>query len=238
MNALLLLMGGSGERFGAGRPKQFIEASFEGETRPLFEITALKLLRALPIDIAIFVSPKNTTGSAFVNPVIEKLKAQFPERKMKYAAAGATRFTSFLMGLSAAEKFRGIERLLVHDANRPYLGDFFLQRVSRHLGYLSADMPAFVPVAPIVDSIVRLDGRNVVSYESRHELRRVQTPQLLHYPTFIAAQSAALGRGQMALDFTDEGSVCLSLGLPVGSFEGDTENLKITFPEDLKPDKL
>jgi 2-C-methyl-D-erythritol 4-phosphate cytidylyltransferase len=238
MNVLLLLMGGSGQRFGAAKPKQFIEAEFEGELRPLFEITARKLLRALPIDIAIFVSPKNTAGRAVLKPVLEKLQADFPGRKFRYAAAGATRFTSFLMGLSAAEKFKGIERLLVHDANRPYLAEDFLQRVSSHLGYLSADMPAFIPVAPVVDSIVRLDGKNVVNYENRQELRRVQTPQLLHYPTFVAAQSAALRRGQMALDFTDEGSVCLSLGLRVGSFEGDTGNLKITFPEDLRPDKL
>ena len=238
MNALLLLMGGSGQRFGAATPKQFIEAHFEGESRPIFEITARKLLRALPLDIIVFVSPKNTAGSAVVNPVIDKLKEDFPGRKLKYAAAGATRFGSFLSGLSAAEKFTGIERMLVHDANRPYLSANFLQRVSSHLGYLSADTPAFIPVAPVVDSIVRLDGKNIVNYENRQELRRVQTPQLLHYPTFIAAQSAALGRGQMELDFTDEGSVCLSLGLRVGSFEGDTENLKITFPEDLKPDKL
>jgi 2-C-methyl-D-erythritol 4-phosphate cytidylyltransferase len=238
MNALLLLMGGSGQRFGAAKPKQFIEALYEGEYRPIFEITARKLLRALPLDVIIFVSPKNTAGSAVVNPVIEKLKADFPGRKMKYAAAGATRFGSFLSGLSAAEKFKSIERLLVHDANRPYLSDSFLQRVSSHLGYLSADMPAFIPVAPVVDSIVRLDGKNIVSYENRQELGRVQTPQLLHYPTFIAAQTKALGRGQLELDFTDEGSVCLSLGLSVGSFEGETGNIKITFPEDLQADKL
>lgn len=238
MNVLLLLMGGSGQRFGATKPKQFIEARYEGESRPIFEITARKLLRALPVDIVIFVSPKHTAGSAVVNPVIAKLRADFPGRKMKYAAAGATRFGSFLSGLNAAEKYKGIERLLVHDANRPYLSESFLQRVSSHLGYLSADMPAFIPVAPVVDSIVRLDGKNIVSYENRQELGRVQTPQLLHYPTFIAAQTTALRRGQMALDFTDEGSVCLSLGLNVGSFEGDTANLKITFPEDLKPDKL
>jgi 2-C-methyl-D-erythritol 4-phosphate cytidylyltransferase len=238
MNALILLMGGSGERFGAGTPKQFIEASYEGESRPLFEITARKLLRALPIDIAIFVSPKRHTGSAVVNPVIEKLKADYPDRKMKYAAAGITRFASFLNGLAAAEKFKGIERLIVHDANRPYLSAGFLQRVSSHLGYLSADTPAFIPVVPVVDSMVRLDGKNVVSYENRQELRRVQTPQLLHYQSLIDAQTTAIQRGQIAMDFTDEGSYCLSLGLSVGSFEGDTENVKITFPEDLKPEKL
>ena len=40
------------------------------------------------------------------------------------------------------------------------------------------------------------------------------------------------------LYFTDEGSLCLSLGMHVGTFEGDTENTKITFPEDLIPSKL
>lgn len=238
MNALLLLMGGSGERFGAAKPKQFIEAEFEGERRPLFEITARKLLRALPIDIAIFVSPKNVAGAKVVNPILAKLKADFPGRKLQYAAAGITRFVSFLSGMSAAEKFKNIERLIVHDANRPYLSADFLQRVSSHLGYLSADTPAFIPVTPVVDSVVRLDGKNVIAYENRAELRRVQTPQLLHYPTLVKAQSLALARGRAAMEYSDEGSYCLSLGLSVGSFEGDTRNVKITFPEDLKPDKL
>lgn len=238
MNALLLLMGGSGERFGGDTPKQFLDIEYQGKTMPLFEITARKLLAALPIDIVIFVSPKNTAGSAIVNPVIEKLLADFPGRKMKYAAAGMTRFASFLSGLSAAEKFPAVERLLVHDANRPYLGSEYLQRVAAHLGYLSADMPAFIPVIPVVDSIVRLDGRNVIHYENRSELKRVQTPQLMHYSTFAAAYSAALNRGQMAFDFTDEGSLCLSFGLKVGTFDGDLENAKITFRADLQQNKL
>ncbi len=50
--------------------------------------------------------------------------------------------------------------------------------------------------------------------------------------------AAALARGQMAFDFTDEGSLCLSFGLKVGTFEGDLENTKITFRADLQQDKL
>lgn len=238
MNALLLLMGGSGERFGGDTPKQFLDIEYQGKTMPLFEITARKLLSALPIDIVIFVSPKNTAGSVVVNPVIERLLSDFPGRKMKYAAAGMTRFASFLSGLSAAEKYPGIEQLLVHDANRPYLGSEYLQRVASHLGYLSSDLPAFIPVIPVVDSIVRLDGKNVINYENRAELKRVQTPQLMHYATFAAAYSSSLGRGQMAFDFTDEGSLCLSFGLKVGTFDGDLENVKITFRADLQQDRL
>lgn len=231
-------MGGQGERFGAPKPKQFIEAEFEGVPRPLFEITALKLLRALPIDIAIFVSPKNIGGAKVLAPFLDKFKAEFPDRKMAYAQAGGTRFTSFLSGLNALRKWQGIERIVVHDANRPYLSREYLQRVSSHMGYLSKDVPCFVPVVPVVDSTVRLDAKNVLSYENRDELRRVQTPQLIHAETFIHAQGVALSQGRMAFDFTDEGSMCLSLGLRVGTFEGDLENVKITYPTDLMPEKL
>ncbi|MBV6493340.1 MAG: 2-C-methyl-D-erythritol 4-phosphate cytidylyltransferase [Turneriella sp.] len=201
--------------------------------RPLFEVTARKLLGALPIDAAVFVSPKSTMGSAMVNPIIEKLKADFPGRKMRHAAAGASRFVSFCNGLTAARHFAGIERLVVHDANRPYLTPDFLQRVSTHMGYLSNDMPVFIPVVPVVDSVVRLDGKNVIGYEPRQELRRVQTPQLLHYPTFDDALSSSGALGRLSIDYTDEGSLGLSFGLRVGSFEGDLQNVKITYPEDL-----
>ncbi|AFM12475.1 2-C-methyl-D-erythritol 4-phosphate cytidylyltransferase [Turneriella parva] len=235
MNALLLLMGGSGSRFGGPTPKQFLELEHEGVARPLFEVTARKLLAALPIDIAIFVSPKNTAGSAVLNPILEKLAADFPGRQFRYAAAGVTRFGSFLSGINAVRKFQNVERLLVHDANRPYLSGEFLQRVSKHLGLLSPALPAFIPVMPVVDSIVRVDGKNVVTYENRGELNRVQTPQLVHYNTFQEAESRAVARGQLAMDFTDEGSLCLSLGLSVHTFEGDAANVKITYREDLKP---
>lgn len=231
-------MGGAGERFGGATPKQFLEIEFDGAKRPLFEITARKLLKALPLDIVVFVSPKNTAGSAVVKPVIDKLMADFPGRKMQYTAAGATRYGSFGNGIAAARKFTGVERVLVHDANRPYLSADFLQKVSSHMGFLSADTPAFIPVAPVVDSIVRLDGKNVVHYENRQELKRVQTPQLLYYPTFEEKFSAAVNAGRITMDFTDEGSLCLSLGMPVGTFEGDAANVKITFAEDLAPEKL
>lgn len=238
MNALVLLLGGSGERFGGKTPKQFIEADYEGATRHLFDITARKLLRGLPLDILIFVSPKDSIGLAIVKPVIAELQKDFPRRKMIHAAAGATRFASFLNGVTAARKVPGIECLIVHDANRPYLSNEFLERVSIHLSYLSADLPAFIPVLPAVDSMVRLDGRNVMSYESRAEIARVQTPQMLHYKTFSGAMGAALGRRQALGDFTDEGSFCLSLGLSVATFDGDAANVKITYAADLDPGKL
>lgn len=238
MNALLLLMGGAGERFGGEKPKQFLDIEHEGTRKPLFEITAQKLLGGLPLDILVFVLPKDIAGRAVAEPVVERLLAKFPERQMRYTAGGGSRFVSFLNGLAAVRQIPGVERILVHDANRPYLTAAFLTRVASHLGYLSADLPAFIPVAPVVDSMVRLDGKNVVAYENRAELGRVQTPQLLHLETFYAAYDRAMSRNAFAMDFTDEGSFCLSLGLKVGSFEGDAENTKITFFSDLMPGKL
>ena len=234
MNALLLLMGGSGSRFGGSTPKQFLELEHDGVMLPLFEVTARRLLAALPIDIAIFVSPKNTAGSTILNPILDKLASDFPGREVRYAAAGVTRFGSFLSGVNALRKFQNVERLLVHDANRPYLSPEYLQRVSKHLALLSPSIPAYIPVMPVVDSIVRVDGTSVVTYENRAELNRVQTPQLVHFAAFQEAETRALARGQLAMDFTDEGSLCLSLGLPVRTFAGDAANIKITYPEDLK----
>lgn len=241
------MMGGAGERFGGEKPKQFLGIEHRGEHKALFEITAEKLLAGLPLDIVIFVLPKDAAGKAVAEPVIDRLKQKFPGRKMQYAAGGATRFVSFLNGLAALRRFPEAQRVLVHDANRPYLNREYLARVEAHLAYLSADLPAFIPVTPVVDSVVRLsardpktgrDGKNVLAYENRNELRRVQTPQLLHLETFYAAFDAAQGRNGFASDYTDEGSFCLSLGLSVGTFEGDLENTKITFLADLNEGKL
>ncbi len=233
MNALLLLMGGSGSRFGGSTPKQFLELEHEGVLRPLFEVTARKLLAALPIDIAIFVSPKNSAGSAVLNPILDQLAVDFAGREFKYAAAGATRYGSFLSGMNALGRIKDVQSVMVHDANRPYLSAEYLQRVGDHLANLSPEAPAYIPVIPVVDSIVRIDGDRVVTYENRAELSRVQTPQLLHYDSYNEAVTRALSRGQAAMDFTDEGSLCLSLGLAVRTFAGDAANVKITYREDL-----
>lgn len=233
MNALLLLLGGNGERFGGEIPKQFLNILHEGKKMPLFECTARKILAALPVNLVVFVCPPGQEGSDNVTTVLTRLKSDFPERTLEAVAGGNTRFASFLSGLSGAEKQAGIKRLLVHDANRPYLNGDFMQRVAARLDVLSPELPAFIPVVSVVDSIVRLDGDTVHAYENRAQLKRVQTPQLIHYETFAAAYGASRRQKDAPSGFTDEGSLCLALGLKVGYFEGDPENAKITYPADL-----
>lgn len=238
VNALLLMMGGAGERFGGNQPKQFLHVDHDGLKKPLFEITAEKLLASLPIHVLVLVLPKDYAGGELVEPVIQRLSTRFEGLHVTSVAGGNTRFRSFMSGLKAARSHAGIERLLVHDANRPYLSSAFLSRVAFQVGRLSGDVPAMIPVAPVVDSIVRLRGVDVIAYENRAELHRVQTPQLLHFQTFCAAYDKLLSGGSHAEDFTDEGSFCLSLGLKVASFEGDAENTKITFMADLVSENL
>ncbi|MCX7632512.1 MAG: 2-C-methyl-D-erythritol 4-phosphate cytidylyltransferase, partial [Turneriella sp.] len=189
MNVLLLLMGGSGERFGGSIPKQFVTMPFEGKELPLYAVTAIKLLRALPIDACILVVSRQFSKQ--VKNSIGEIQREFPDRKFSVTAAGITRFVSFLNGVRAAEKLPSLERIAVHDANRPYLNPDFLQRVSQTMGLLSADTPVFIPAIPVVDSVVRHDHRRAVCYERRDELAFVQTPQLIHYPTFRAAHENA-----------------------------------------------
>jgi 2-C-methyl-D-erythritol 4-phosphate cytidylyltransferase / 2-C-methyl-D-erythritol 2,4-cyclodiphosphate synthase len=234
MTALLLLLGGTGSRFGGSVPKQFIDVTDGNETLPLFEITARRLLFKLEIDLLVLVVPEVSGSDAALRAAVERLTAKYAKCDFRVTSGGATRHKSFLSGLSQVRLAKRVEKLLVHDANRPYLSDKYLDRISGGLADLSARNQAFIPVIPVVDSVVRTGAGTVLGYEDRSTLARVQTPQLIHWPSLSDALSDPKSKDILTGDFTDEGSLCKALQLEVRTLEGDVENVKITFPSDLK----
>ena len=232
MTALLLLLGGSGERFGGDLPKQFAEIEYNDKKLPLFEVTARRLLAELDCAFVIFVASKKYLNTSHVKPVIESIQSDFPRLKVQYAAGGATRFASFLNGYRILARLKGIQKVVVHDANRPYLHPEFLQKVKHEVDQLSIHKPVCLPVIPQIDSTVRIAEERVMRYEKREELFRVQTPQLFHLDSLNSAfdRNALVAPGQ---NFSDEGSFALALGLPVFYFEGDERNIKVTYQSDL-----
>ncbi len=131
---------------------------------------------------------------------------------------GATRSDSVRAGLAAL----GPEatHVLVHDAARPLATPALAERV---VDALAAGAAGVVPVVPVTDSLRTVEGEPV----DRSRFVAVQTPQGFRLDDLREAHRS----DQVA---TDDAALLDRLGLPVVHVDGETANLKITQPHDLR----
>jgi len=131
---------------------------------------------------------------------------------------GATRQQSVRNGLEALD---GAERVLIHDAARPFLPgaviDRLLEALERHDGA--------VPALPVIDSLARRNGEAV----PREDLILVQTPQAFRLEAIRRAHSSWSGG-----EATDDAQVARAAGLSVAFVEGDPALEKLTFDADFR----
>jgi 2-C-methyl-D-erythritol 4-phosphate cytidylyltransferase/2-C-methyl-D-erythritol 2,4-cyclodiphosphate synthase len=117
--------------------------------------------------------------------------------------------------------------VLIHDAARPFASPALIARAidaARTTG-------AAIPALRITDTVktVSAEGR-IVGTADRDALRIVQTPQAFAFAPLIAAHRKAEQAGRS--DFTDDAALMEWAGHPVSTFEGESDNIKLTTPED------
>ncbi len=131
---------------------------------------------------------------------------------------GALRRDSVAIGVAALEP--AIERVLVHDAARPFVPPEVIDRVLSALD--GAD--GAVPTLPVADTLTRGDGTLV----PRDNLHRIQTPQGF-CRTMLASAHAAWPIGE---DASDDAQMVRRLGGRVTLVQGDIMLDKVTYPQD------
>jgi 2-C-methyl-D-erythritol 4-phosphate cytidylyltransferase/2-C-methyl-D-erythritol 2,4-cyclodiphosphate synthase len=136
---------------------------------------------------------------------------------------GATRQQSVRNGLAALAS-GGVDRVLIHDAARPFLP---APVVDRLLGALE-DHEGAVPVLPVVDTLARRD-KGLGETVPRDDLVRVQTPQAFRFDDIVSAHAAWSGG-----EATDDAQVARAAGLRVATVEGDPGLEKLTFDSDFR----
>lgn len=139
---------------------------------------------------------------------------------------GASRAASVRNGLIAvAGRYDDDDRVLVHDAARPCLGQGELARLIDEAG--PEDSGGLLAV-PLADTLKRgEDGRVGVTLD-RSSLWCAQTPQLFR----VGSLRAALAGGALA-EITDEASAMERAGHAPRLVEGVSSNLKVTTAADL-----
>jgi 2-C-methyl-D-erythritol 4-phosphate cytidylyltransferase/2-C-methyl-D-erythritol 2,4-cyclodiphosphate synthase len=202
--AAILVAAGSGTRAGGGVPKQFQRLA----GRPLIAHAYAALVAHPAIDeVVVVVAPDG------IDRLIETLGP------VRYVIGGASRRESVGHGLAAVRA----ERVLVHDAARPFLTSTVIDRLVAALD----DHDGAVPVLPIADTLARDDGvlGDVVP---RAGLMRVQTPQAFSAACLRAAHAA----WPVDEEATDDAQMVRRLGGRVALVQGDPMLDKVTHPED------
>ncbi|QEL54386.1 2-C-methyl-D-erythritol 4-phosphate cytidylyltransferase [Chromobacterium paludis] len=204
---------GSGSRFGAPSPKQYLQLN----GHPLMWHT-LATLAAVPAisRVVVVVSPHDEWFDDFEwdLPKLEVLRV-----------GGACRAESVANGLAALD-CAADDWVLVHDAARCCLSVAAVERLIAAL----ADHPVGGLLAlPVPDTVKRADAEgHVAATVPRNGLWLAQTPQM--FRAGLLARALTTGA---AADITDEASAIEKLGLRPLLVEGDAQNFKVTYPRDL-----
>ena len=221
---LIILLGGKSIRFNESLPKQFLPFR-EGQV--LFEYTTGKLLRNMAFQKVVFSVFSDYIKLPVFTQAFHRLQNEFAIT-FSICEGGESRHHSFINAIELLSQDPDDSVLCIHDANRPHLTKSFLQRADQVKNTIDQTIPCAIPVIPATDSLCLQENGMVTEYIDREACGLVQTPQFLHLGSLKEALKSIHSR-----NFTDEGSLMIQMGFRVITYEGDRENKKITFREDL-----
>lgn len=211
----IIVAGGSGTRFGAQLPKQFLELS----GKPI-------LMRT----IEAFGENKDGSFDVIVTLPLDQMDLwkrlcndfgfDMPHRVVP---GGETRWHSVKNALDSIDDIDIVDIIAVHDGVRPLVSADLINRTIE----AARANGAAIPVVLLNDSVRQVTG-DVSHALDRSRLRAVQTPQAFDARLLIDAYSLTYQP-----TFTDDASVVECAGCDVTLVEGDPQNLKITRPMDL-----
>ena len=215
--AVLILSGGSGDRFSAKIPKQYFKLGDKTIIRhaidAFLEHPGIDVIRVVcrPQDKNLY--EESVTGISILGPT----------------DGGKTRQESVRLGLESLEDISP-KWVLIHDAARPFPNKNLITGTLNGL----TKSHAVVPGLPLLDTIKELkdDRKTIKKTVDRKKLWRAQTPQAFHYKTILNAH-----RKSIQEEMTDDAAVAEKFGITVTIVDGDNDNIKITTREDIEQAK-
>ena len=212
----LIMAGGIGSRMGSDVPKQFIAIN----GKPVILHSINKFLE-FHTDIKIIIVLPEDQYKKW-NECCKKYKFDVPHT---LAPGGSERFFSVRNGLDRIDR-EGI--VFIHDAVRPMVSCETIARCHQ----CAIEKGNAVPVWPVSESLRKKTAKGSKAVD-RSDYFIVQTPQ-----TFIVSLIKKIYEQEYRPEFTDDASVFESSGKLITMVRGNRENIKITYPEDMKIARL
>jgi 2-C-methyl-D-erythritol 4-phosphate cytidylyltransferase / 2-C-methyl-D-erythritol 2,4-cyclodiphosphate synthase len=211
----VIVAGGSGLRAGGGLPKQYQLVGGKPVIRWTLE--------------AFLAHPLISKVQTVIGIGHEALFAQATEgltALLTPVAGGGSRQDSCRAGIEACAGFAP-DKILIHDAARPFLSPDLISNVINELDYAAAVIPGL----PVADTMKYAPSGMIEKTVDRASLWFVQTPQGFRFNQILTAHRQALADGKTA--FTDDAAVAEYAGMKVQIVAGEQKNRKLTTSHDI-----
>lgn len=209
----ILVAGGSGSRMQSMVAKQFL--LLNGKPVIMHTIEAFQRCGLNPKILVVLNRHQHFYWAELCNIHHFKVKHTVIE-------GGEQRFHSVKKGLDAITE-SGI--VAIHDAVRPLVSPELISRAYHEAERKGNSVVAIKPT----DSIRKIIAEHGSVALNRNEFALVQTPQSFDIDTLKKCYEVPY-----TSEFTDDASVAESCGIKINLIEGQRENFKITYPEDLE----
>ena len=208
-NALVILAGGNGSRFGKKIPKQFNQIN--GENLIHFFLKRIDTNNFGKIVIVCKIS---------YFKFFKKFEYDFPSVEFIYTKAGKDRQSSSYNALKCLKIFNP-NNVLIHDAARPFCTNNLIKKVLKNLKKNSSAIPY----------IVNTDKKMILKKDFNQNIKLIQTPQGFKFQTIFEAHNNSLIKNAR-----DDSSLITEE--KINFVKGEKFNYKITYAEDLNYFKL
>lgn len=220
MNYLLMMMGGSGVRFGADIPKQYIEDHGE----PVFAYTLRKYNEIDLIDKIIIIS--NPAWLEYSSKVAKSILA---DKLLSVISGGKTRSHSVRNGLMCCHKTANDNDLiLIHDATNPFVD---ASAVRKAIASATAKGAAVVGTNQYHTIYSKKADNTIESFIPRETVGSGYSPEVFKlgiiFPSYEKASDAQLE------EMTSTLSLALQYGVDAVFVPANIVNLKITYSHDM-----
>lgn len=215
-NIALILASGTGARCNLGFPKQF--AKINNKTILEYTIEAFESHNQID-EILLVTSSENIE---IVKEISKKYK-----KVIQVIKGGQTRKDSSYNGISAIHETEA--NVLIHDGVRPLISKEIISNCITELQTKNAVCVAI----DSTDTIFQVDNRNVItSIPQRQTLKRAQTPQC--FKLSLIKKAHELANNDPSCKVTDDCGLIQHYNLAdIYLTQGDENNIKITYKEDL-----
>lgn len=215
MTYAIVPAGGLGARMGSRRPKQYLRLG----RVPILVATLRALGRARGLAGIVVAVPEARVAAT--RRLLTRLRVP---KILEVVAGGADRQESVWRALQRIPE--GADRVVVHDAVRPFVDAALVERV-----LAAAAAGAATCGVPVRETVKRVRDGAVEATVSREGLWLTQTPQAFTRAVLWEAHDKARRDGFAG---TDDAVLVERLGVTVTMVPGLPRNLKITTPEDLE----
>ncbi|RYL99225.1 2-C-methyl-D-erythritol 4-phosphate cytidylyltransferase [Sporolactobacillus sp. THM7-7] len=220
-----ILAGGKGTRMGNVQlPKQFMLL----DNKPIIIHTVEKFLLNDRFDKIIVVTPKEWMN--YTEDIITKFIGKI--EKMAIVEGGSDRNESIMKGIEYIEETVGVnddDIVVTHDSVRPFLTHRIIEEnIDMALKYKVIDT-----VISATDTIIQSeDGETISDIPIRSTMYQGQTPQSFNIKLLVDSYQSLTNEEKGIL--TDACKICLLKGQTIRLVRGESFNIKITVPYDLK----